>query len=287
MRTGTCDVCHETTPFADHLAETTARCERCGQGRVHVAAATGITASIPDRAEDRINTPPDTAVTDRRPSAPGEPPEVHHPAPGTCPRCGSAAFKQVKAKQGIPLKNDRECKGCGKLYTTVPAPLSSTVQAALYVSGALLILGVILPLVLARLIDMPAPGGRGLSSLPLWSIFISLIVGYRMLSAPWQTQQLREKRLREYRTSAPLDTPPPVEIPLPPDMVFLSVIFGWLALASPLVASLLLVVLFGPPAVVCGVVALCQGHLKGLIGMGLGAAGLTVWGALFFYLFPF
>jgi hypothetical protein len=286
MLTGTCDVCREKMPFADHLAGTSVQCERCGRGQVHVAAATGITASVPAPAEKRI-TFPDTAITDRRASAMSEPLELPRPAPGTCPRCGSVAFKQVKAKQGILLKNDRKCKGCGNPYTTVPALLSSTVQAALYVSGALQILGVILPLVLARLIDMPAPGGRGLSSLPLWSIFISLLVGYRMLSAPWQTQQLREKRLKEYRTSAPPDTPPPVEIPRPPDMVFLSVLFGLQALTSPLVASLLLVVLFGPPAVVCGVVALCQGHLKGLIGMGLGAAGLTVWGALFFYLFPF
>jgi hypothetical protein len=50
---------------------------------------------------------------------------------------------------------------------------------------------------------------------------------------------------------------------------------------------MLLVVLFGLSAVVCGGVALCQGHLKGLIGLGLGAAALTVWGALFVNLFPF
>jgi hypothetical protein len=165
--------------------------------------------------------------------------------------------------------------------------MSITVQVALYVSGALLILGGILPLVLARLMDMPAPGGSAFSSSPLLSIFFSLLVGCRMLNAPRQLQQLREKRWKEYQTSAPPDTPPPVEIPQLPDMAVLSVIFGSLALTSPLVASLLLVVLFGPPAVVCGVVALCQGHLKGLLGMGLGAAGLIVWGALFVYLFPF
>jgi hypothetical protein len=185
------------------------------------------------------------------------------------------------AQRNIPLKNDRQCKGCGNPYTTIPAPMSIAVQVALYVGGVVLILGGILPLLLS------APGGSGLSSFPLLSLFYSLVVGYRLLSMPWQRQQLREKRLKEYRTSALPDTPPPVEIPPPPDMVVLSVLFGTLALMSPLVSSLLPVVLFGPPAVVCGVVALCQGHLKGLIGMGLGAAALTVWGALFVHLFPF
>jgi hypothetical protein len=45
-----------------------------------------------------------------------------------------------------------------------------------------------------------------------------------------------------------------------------------------------MVMLFGPAAVVCGIVALCQGHLKGLIGMVLGVVGLIVWEAVFFYI---
>jgi hypothetical protein len=64
-------------------------------------------------------------------------------------------------------------------------------------------------------------------------------------------------------------------------MVALSGWFGILSLTAPLVSLLLLVVVFGPAAVVCGVVALLQGHLKGLIGMALGVAGLIVWGLVF------
>jgi hypothetical protein len=61
--------------------------------------------------------------------------------------------------------------------------------------------------------------------------------------------------------------------------------FGTLALTSPLVSALLLVILFGPAALVCGVVALFQGHLKGLVGMVLAILGLIVWGAVFLYFF--
>ena len=282
--TGTCDVCHETMPFADHLAGTTVRCKHCSQGRVHVAAATGITASIPSYAEERINILPDTAVTDRRASARSEPLGGHRPAPGTCPRCGSAAFKRLKAQQGTALKNDRECKECGTPYMTIPAAISITARTAMYMSGALLILGGIL-VVLVRLTDVQGPGGIGVSSVPLYAVFFSVFMGFSVINLPQQTHQLREKRLKEYQASALPDTPPLVEMPQPPDMVSLSLMFGILALTSPLVSALLLVILFGPAALVCGVVALCQGHLKGLVGMGLGILGLIVWGAVFLYFF--
>jgi rhomboid protease GluP len=60
-------------PLADDLAGTTVRCERCGEGRVTVADATGITAPVPACAAKTINTAPDTAVADRRVSAVSEP----------------------------------------------------------------------------------------------------------------------------------------------------------------------------------------------------------------------
>jgi hypothetical protein len=153
----------------------------------------------------------------------------------------------------------------------------------MYISGALLILGGILA-ILVRLADVRVPGGIGASSFPLWSVLFSVLLGYRLISIPQQTDQLREKRLKQYQASALPDTPPPVEIPRSPDMVFLSVMFGTLALTSPLVSVLLLVILFGPAAVVCGVIALGQGHLKGLVGIVLGLLGLIVWGAVFFLL---
>jgi hypothetical protein len=281
--TGTCDVCHETTPFADHLAGTTAQCERCGRGRVRVAAATGITASVPPAAKKGATSPPDTAVTDWRPSPLSAPLGFHRPAPGTCPRCGSASFKRVKAKSETVLENDRVCKGCGSPYTTIPAPMSITVRTGMYVSGVLLILGGIGPL-LVRLADVPAPGGIGAPSFPLYLVFISIAAGWTVLNLPYQTHALREKRLKKHQASALPDTPPPVELPRTPDMVLLSELFGILALFSPLYSSLLVLVALGPAAVVCGLIALCQGHVKGLIGLLLGVVGLIVWGAAFLYI---
>jgi hypothetical protein len=112
-----------------------------------------------------------------------------------------------------------------------------------------------------------------------------VLLGFRMLTTPRRTEELREKRLEDYQTFAPPGALPTLEIPRPPDMVFLSGMFGILSLTSPLVSSLLLAMLFGPAALVCGVVALCQGHLKGLIGVVLGVAGLIVWGAVSLYVF--
>jgi hypothetical protein len=131
-----------------------------GQGRVRVTATTGITASAPDLAERGSPSPPDTAITDQCPPARGEPLEVPHPAPGTCPRCGSASFKRLKAQRGVAFKNDRQCKKCGTPYTTILAPMSITVQEAMYASGVLLILGGIVP-ALVWLAGAQGPGRIG------------------------------------------------------------------------------------------------------------------------------
>jgi hypothetical protein len=98
-------------------------------------------------------------------------------------------------------------------------------------------------------------------------------------------RELREKRLKEYQASVGPDSPPPVELPRSPDVVVLSGLFGTLALVSPLVSSLLLVLLFGPLAIVFGVIALAQGHRKGLIGTVLGVVGLIVWELVFVFVF--
>jgi hypothetical protein len=213
-----------------------------------------------------------------------EPLAGHRPAAGACPQCGSALFKQVKAKRGAALTHDRECKECGTRYLTIPAPLSGTVQAAMYVSGVLLILAAVL-LTLIRLSATEGPGGRFSPSPSLTPALFSVMCGFMILSTPQRNRQEREKRLKDYHAFAPPGAPPPVEMPRPADMVALSGMFGALSLASPLVSSLLLVVVFGPAAVVCGVVALAQGHLKGLIGMGLGIVSLIVWGLVFIFVF--
>jgi hypothetical protein len=209
---------------------------------------------------------------------------MHCPAPAACPQCGSAAFKRLKTQSATAFKNDRQCKQCGTGYATIPAPPSIIVRAAMYASGAALIGGGIL-VILVQLADTGGPGGMGLSCSPLYAVILSVLAGIRVISMPQQRLQLRAKRFRQYQASARPDTPPLVALPQPPDMVVLSVLFGALALASPLVSALLLVVLFGPAALICGVVALCQGHLKGLVGMALAVLGLLVWGAVFLFLF--
>jgi predicted RNA-binding Zn-ribbon protein involved in translation (DUF1610 family) len=122
MLTGTCDVCHETMSFADDLAGKTVRCEQCGNGLVHVSPTAGVTAFVPGLAEKRSADRPDTAITDKRPMAMSAPLMEHHVVAGTCPRCGSTAFRQVRADRKTALTNDRECKECGTRYTTIHAP---------------------------------------------------------------------------------------------------------------------------------------------------------------------
>jgi hypothetical protein len=215
----------------------------------------------------------------------------------------------VKADPVTAFPYERECKECGTRYTTIPAAPSSTVRTAAYVSGAVLMLGgvlawlhstVAIPALGGRgfasflfLLDrafpmdvaIPALGGRGFSSFSMLGLFLSLIAGFTILRTPGRVQELREKLFKEYQASAPLGAPPPVELPRDPDMVVLSVIVGLFSLGFPLVAPLLMGVLFGPAAVVWGVVALSQGHFKGLIGLVLGVVSLIVWGSVFVYFF--
>ena len=135
---------------------------------------------------------------------------------------------------------------------------------------------------LVRLSEMQGPGGWRVVEIALRSIVISVVVGSGALSLPHQMRKQREESLKEYQASAPPGAPPPVEMPPPADMVFLCIMLGGTALIAPLFSSLLTVVVFGPAAVVCGIVALAQGHLKGLVGMVLGIVGMIVWGMLFF-----
>jgi hypothetical protein len=162
--------------------------------------------------------------------------------------------------------------------------MSPTVQMAMYASGVLLLLGSVV-VVLVRLAAMEGRGTAGAMPSSWYGVIFSLPIAFKVLSMPQEAKQQREKRLQEYRASALPDAPPPVQLPPPPDAVSLSAMFGGFALTTPLVSSLLLVVVFGPAAIVCGVVALALGHLKGLIGIGLGIVSLIVWGLVFVYLF--
>jgi len=197
-----------------------------------------------------------------------------------CPRCGSTAFTSVKPVKGTVLTVDRQCKACGTGYLTIPAPVPGTMRAAMYASGVVLILGGVLVVVL-QLAATQEPGGLR-PTFPYGVIF-SFLVGFGAFRMPHQIQQQREKRLQDYKASAPPDAPPPVEISQPPEAVSISILFGTLSLVAPLVSALLTVVVFGPAALVSGGVAVMQGHAKGLIGILLGAAGLIVWGLVFFF----
>jgi hypothetical protein len=302
MLTGACDTCHETMSFEDHLAGMNIRCKQCGQGWVRVPTTAGVAASVPAFADKAPTIPPDTAVTDQPQPAvsrlaeeegPAIPPDTavtdqrlmtrrapllyDPPTAAACPRCGSTAFR-LKVERGTAVTNDRECKECGERYATIPAPMSGAVKTGMYVSGVVLILGGVLAVWLVGM------QGGCLSAPELCGVIWQVMIGVSLLRGPERTQQLREKRLKQYQASAPPGAPPLVEIPQPPGATgaaLLSGVFGALALMSPLVSSLVMVVLFGPAAIVCGIVALSHGHLKGLIGLVLGVVSMIVWGLVF------
>jgi hypothetical protein len=167
---------------------------------------------------------------------------------------------------------------------TIPAPFSSTLRTAVQFSGVAVILGGVLA-ALIQLGSTAGPAGLGGGSFRLYGVIFSVMAGISMLRMPQQTQEVRDKRLKEYQASAGPDSPPPVELPRSPDVVVLSGLFGTLALVSPLVSSLFLALAFGLLAIVFGAVALAQGHYKGLIGTILGVVGLIVWGLVFVFVF--
>jgi hypothetical protein len=206
----------------------------------------------------------------------------HRLAGNGCPCCGSTAFTQMKPVKGALVTADRQCKTCGAGYLTIPAPVSGTLQAAMYTCGAVLILGGLL----AAGLQLAATQGPGplRPTFHLYGVIFSLMVGFNMFRLPHQIQEHREKRWQDYKASAPPDAPPPVELSRAPDAVSLSILFGTLSLAAPLFSSLLTVVVFGPAALVSGAVAVAQGHAKGVVGLLLGAAGLTVWGLVFVFM---
>jgi hypothetical protein len=156
----------------------------------------------------------------------------------------------------------------------IPAPLSPAVETALYVSGALCLLGTALGIWFVLSAGDAVPGyAPGLPMGP----FYQVLIGLGLLMMPGRQRQVREGLLRAYRAAAGADAPPPPERPRLPDAVFLGVLFGMISLFS-------LPFLFGPAAVVSSTVALTRGHLKGLIGLALGLAGLVACAFLLWHL---
>jgi hypothetical protein len=284
MLTATCDVCQQTMSLEDNQAGITVQCKECGRGWVRVAPVEGIAESASAISEREPTSQPETVMSAHRPMTLEAPDVALRLVAGACPRCGSSSFTKLKPKGRTTPAYDRECKECGIRYMTVPAPISRVVQAAMSMSGVLLILGGVVAVVV-WLVAAPVPGGGGLGFSRLYGVIISVALGFKMLRIRQQAAQARDQRLSEYKASAPPDTPPPVELPRAPDIVFLSIWFGTAALVAPLVSVLLLAVVFGPAAIVCGIVARAQGYLKGLIGVALGIAGLIVWGLVFVFVF--
>jgi hypothetical protein len=148
----------------------------------------------------------------------------------------------------------------------IPAPLSPAVEAALYVSGALCLLGMLLAIG-GQFAFSAGDAVLGYRPGPsLGSLYCQALIGLGLLVMPSQQRRGREERLRAYRAAVGGDAPPP-ELPRTPDSVLLGILFGILSLLS-------LPFLFGPAALVSGTVALTRGHLTGLIGLALGLVGL-------------
>jgi hypothetical protein len=155
---------------------------------------------------------------------------------------------------------------------TIPAPVSNNVALAMRLSGVVC-LGTAAVGVIALM------GGlvSGLSGIQC-SVIMPIMFGAGLLAMPGRVNEQRAKLLD--KRAADLEKGDPtiyVEKPPDPDLVRISLLFGILAIV-------MVPMLFGPLAVVTGVVALVQGHRKAMIGAVLGVLGLAVWGALFYFL---
>jgi hypothetical protein len=92
--------------------------------------------------------------------------------------------------------------------------------------------------------------------------------------------QLREKRLAERDAAPPEKNEEYVEVPPRiADIAHISLLTGMLSWVS-------VPVVFGPAAVVSGVMAASRGHRSGLIGMILGLVGVVGWAVVFTRLGP-
>jgi hypothetical protein len=110
-----------------------------------------------------------------------------------------------------------------------------------------------------------------------YNLYLPLCIGFGLFGMPTgmskQRTKLLEKRAAARETG---DATVYVERPAVPDLAFMSGLFGVLALfAVPIV--------FGPAAVITGILAATLGHWKALIGAVLGVLGIAIWGALLYH----
>jgi hypothetical protein len=142
--------------------------------------------------------------------------------------------------------------------------------------GIVCILGGVL--CLFALLALSASAGRMDRSL-LGATAIQLTTGFMLLSTS-PVERIREKRLAE-RAAAPaekkgeyVEVPPRIA-----DIAQISQLTGLLSFVA-------VPVVFGPAAVITGVMAVSRGHRSGLIGMILGLVGMVGWAVVFTMLGP-
>jgi hypothetical protein len=157
---------------------------------------------------------------------------------------------------------------------TIPAPISRNLALAMRISGIVCLGTAALGVVALLEGGLPVSGLSGFCS----AAFLPGLIGVSLLSMPdklnKQRAKLLDKRAAAFEKGDPTYF---IEKPSDPDLVRMSLLFGILTLVT-------VPILFGPAAVVTGIIALNQGHWKALIGVVLGVVGFAVWGVVFYYL---
>jgi hypothetical protein len=159
---------------------------------------------------------------------------------------------------------------------TIPAPETPTMMQARKVCGIVCVLGGVLCL-FAFLAVSASAGHMDLRLLAATAIHFTNGI---MLFSTSPVAQLREKRLAE-RAAAPAEKKEEY-IEVPPriaDIAQISLLTGILSFVA-------VPVVFGPAAVVSGVMAVSEGHRSGLIGLILGLVGVVGWAVVFTMLGP-
>jgi hypothetical protein len=153
---------------------------------------------------------------------------------------------------------------------TIPAPVSDNLALAMRVSG-LVCLGTAAVSAFAVLSGLAVGGFWGV-------VYLPGMIGVGLLSMPGTLNNKRAKLLDQRADAAEKgELTCFIEKASDPDPVRMSLLFGLLAVVT-------FPILFGPAAVVTGIIALNQGHGRALFGVVMGVVGLAVWSVLVYYL---
>jgi hypothetical protein len=152
----------------------------------------------------------------------------------------------------------------------IPAPLSGAVRIAAHLCGVICLLGACWSV---WVLTDPKVGVSCVGVQVTMQIVVAIVV----FALPTNLEKQRTQLLAE-REAAPAEGKLEYEeAPAPPDLVFIGVMTGILSLwAVPVV--------FGPVAIICGLIATALGHLKGLVAIALGIFSGGIWLAIFWWL---